>query len=993
MSDKMSPIPFARLMDWAMAEHDAHGSVFGVRRPFVADDNRKLSLFGERLETPFGPAAGPHTQLAQNIIAAWYAGARFFELKTVQIMDGEELSKCVPKPCILAEDECYNCEWSTELTVPGAYEEYVKSWFALKLLSEEWGTGSLDGFIFNMSVGYDFAGITSPKIDSFIEGMKNAESSAIWAECMQWAQDNIHRFKHISAADLSRIDPVVCTSITLSTLHGCPPEEIERIASYLISEKKLNTFVKCNPTILGYATARRILDRLGFDYVSFDEHHFNEDLQYGDAVPMFRRLGALADANGVSFGLKLSNTFPVEVTKGELPSAEMYMSGRSLYPLTIEMAKRISEEFDGKLRLSFSGGIDANNIRPLFEAGVWPITVATTVLKPGGYQRFTQLADKLEKSEYGPFEGVSVGAVKLLAEEAQTSPRAVKPVKPLPVRKLPEKVPLTSCFTAPCTHGCPIHQDIPEYVELVKKGLYAEALTLILRKNPLPFITGRICSHFCMGKCTRAFYDESVRIRTAKLTAAENGFDAVISRLAPEVALKNDIRVAIVGGGPAGMAAAYFLAREGAFVTLYEKEKALGGIVRRVIPAFRIGDGLIDRDAEIIESMGAKLLLDTPAPSLAELKAQGYTHVVYATGAQKHGRTEFGGMNVIDFLAGVKSGSLTSLGENVVVIGGGNTAMDAVRAAKRVKGVMHARLVYRRTRRYMPADEEELQLALEDGAEFMELLAQRSWENGKLICDVMVLGEPDASGRRAPVATGKTVSIDCDTLIFATGEAVDDAFFRENGIALTEKGKVAVDSLLQTSVDGVYVIGDANRGPATVVEAIADARTVTDAILGEYSYELPEAARVTAEEAAGKHGLLSDYVCAEKEAGRCLDCRVLCECCVEACPNRANIALDVEGSDMPQIVHIDRLCNECGNCAVFCPYSSKPYKDKLTVFATRETFLESDNPGILALGERKYLVRIGKDTAEVSLADIKGIDPAIAGILRALDEKYSYLLG
>ena len=100
MSDKMSPIPFARLMDWAMAEHDAHDSVFGVRRPFVADDSRKLSLFGERLETPFGPAAGPHTQLAQNIIAAWYAAARFFELKTVQIMDGEELSKCVPKPCI-----------------------------------------------------------------------------------------------------------------------------------------------------------------------------------------------------------------------------------------------------------------------------------------------------------------------------------------------------------------------------------------------------------------------------------------------------------------------------------------------------------------------------------------------------------------------------------------------------------------------------------------------------------------------------------------------------------------------------------------------------------------------------------------------------------------------------------------------------------------------------------------------------------------------------
>lgn len=991
MSDKMCPIPFKDLMEWILTEHENEGSVFGVRRPYTAG-KRKLSIFGETLETPFGPAAGPHTQLAENIIAAWYGGARFFELKTVQIMDGEELSKCVPKPCILAEDECYNCEWSTELTVPGAMEEYVKAWFALKLLSCEWGCGDPDGFIFNMSVGYTYDGILSPKIDGFIESMKDASNTPIWAECMAWVKENLSRFTNVDETYLERINPHVCTSITLSTLHGCPPQEIERIARHLIDVKKLHTFIKCNPTILGYASARAILDGLGFGYVSFDEHHFNEDLQYKDAVPMFKRLWKLADENGLQFGLKLSNTFPVEVTKGELPSGEMYMSGRSLYPLTIEMARRISEEFDGKMRLSFSGGIDANNIVPLFEAGVWPITLATTILKPGGYQRLTQLAEKLEKSAFAPFSGVAVGKIELLAAEAKTSARGTKPVKPLPARKSDAKVPLVNCFEAPCAGGCPICQDIPEYITLNGKGMYKESLELILKKNPLPFITGRICAHHCMDKCARNFYDEPVRIRNAKLCAAENGYDAVIGTLAPEAALKNDIHVAVVGGGPAGMAAAYFLAREGAFVTLFEKEPALGGIVRRVIPEFRIGAELIDKDASIVSAMGANILLNTPAPSLDELKAQGFTHVVYAVGAQKHGAQNLEGMNAIDFLAAAKAGTLDEMPEDVCIIGGGNTAMDAARCAKRLPGVKHARLIYRRTSRYMPADEEELKLALADGVEFMELLAQKELKDGMLICDKMRLGAPDEKGRRSPEPTGETVAVPCGLLVFATGEQVDDAFFGSLGIALTARGKAAVDGLLQTNLDGVYVIGDANRGPATVAEAIADARTVTDAILGEYSYEIPEAAKAPFEKAVKKHGALKDYTCAERECDRCLGCRTVCECCVEACPNRANVAIDVPGMKMQQIVHIDRLCNECGNCAVFCPYASRPYKDKLTVFATRETFEESDNPGFCRIAEGTFLVRAEGAVTELSLAAPKGFDPELTAVAKALEEKYGYLL-
>lgn len=991
MSDRMTPIPFRELMEWVLEEYKT-GSVFGVKRPYRPVPGKMLSIFGETMETPFGPAAGPNTQLTQNILAAYYAGSRFFELKTVQIMDGDELAACIGKPCIVAKDECYNCEWSTELTVPQALAEYVKAWFMLKLFTKEFGWGDPDGFIFNMSVGYDFAGITSPKIDAFIEGLKDASKTEIWAECMAWTRANLDRFQKIDESYLAAINPHVCTSITLSTLHGCPPQEIERIAGYLIDVKHLNTFVKCNPTILGYAYARKTLDDLGFDYVAFDEHHFNEDLQYKDAVPMFRRLLALAGKNGVTFGLKLSNTFPVDVTQNELPSSEMYMSGRALYPLTIEMAKRMSEEFDGKLRLSFSGGVDAFNIAELFKAGIWPITLATTILKPGGYQRLSQLGEIIDEIPYEPFTGVRVGRVALLSKQARASVRNTKPLKPQPKRKLDEKVPLFDCFTAPCTHGCPIHQDIPQYIEMLGKGNYDGALKLIVEKNPLPFITGTICPHHCADKCTRSFYEESVRIRRAKLTAAEHGLPALLTNLKP--AEKTGKRVAIVGGGPAGMAAAFFLARQGASVTLFEKRDKLGGVVRYVIPAFRISDEAIDNDAKILAAMGADLRLNTEAPDADALFADGYDAIVYAVGAWAEGRMKLEkgeAMNVIRFLEESKAGTLAPLGENVIVIGGGNTAMDAARAAKREKGVKNVRLVYRRTARYMPADEEELQLAKEDGVIFCELLAPVALENGTLLCNVMKLGEPDASGRRSPVETGETVKLPCDTLIAAVGEKIDAKLFTDNGIALDARGRVETDANLMTRRKNVYVIGDCSRGPATVVEGIADARKVADAIVGRYEYEICACGSTTEEVCFEKHGILRDYEQAEKERERCLSCGTVCECCVQVCPNRANVAIHVPGMAKPQILHVDRMCNECGNCLVFCPYDSKPYKEKFTLFATEAEFDGSENKGFLPLSDRVVKLRLD-DVRTVDL-DRDAIDPDAKALIETVRKEYHYLIG
>ena len=955
MSELMTPIPFRELMTWITTEYRRDGAVFGVHKPYKAGV-KKLPIFGETIETPFGPAAGPNTQLAQNIIAGYFAGARFFELKTVQKMDGADLAACINRPCILAEDECYNCEWSTELYVQQAFEEYVKAWCALKIMAKVYGLGDPNGFVFNMSVGYDLAGIQGEKIDTFLNGMVDASKTPIFQECIAVLKE----FFPGESDYIDTITPHVSGSVTVSTLHGCPPDEIERIASYLIEKKHLHTFIKCNPTILGYETARSILDGMGYDYIAFDDHHFKEDLQYCDAVPMFHRLQALADAHGLEFGLKLSNTFPVDVKAGELPSEEMYMAGKSLFPLTTTMAAMMAKEFGGKLRLSYAGGADAFNIDKLFACGIWPITMATTELKPGGYQRFTQIGDKLDALDFKPFTGVDVVGIEALSLAARSDKYHVKAIKPLPRRKLYEKVPLLDCFTAPCKGGCPIHQDIPEYIELCRKGAYASALRLITEKNPLPFITGTICAHNCMTKCMRNYYDEPVNIRATKLVAAEKGYDAYMSKITPPAPVTDGRKVAVIGGGPTGMSAAYFVGRAGIPVTLFEKVDRLGGIVRQVIPAFRISDEAIDKDVALMEKMGVEVKLNTEAPSVAELKAQGYTHIFFAVGAWKAGRLDIPGnvVPVIGWLRDMKAGKDVSLG-HVAVVGGGNTAMDAARAALRA-GAKSSTLVYRRTKKYMPADAEELEMAIADGVEFLELVAPVEQKDGKLICEKMKLGDPDDKGRRKPVPTGEMVEIPCDTVVSAVGEKVESEVFTRNGITVDEKGIPA----FKTNLEGVYAGGDAMRGPATVVEGIADAQYFANAVIGEaHKFAIPAKAVATREEAVAKKGVLCES--AKCEGDRCLTCNVVCQVCADVCPNRANVVIELPDGRQ-QILHVDRMCNECGNCAVFCPYDSAPYREKFTLFLTREGFDESvNNQGFLPLGGKKVLVRLDRDRKSV----------------------------
>ena len=997
MSDMMTCMPFGQLMDWVLQEKKGQDTVFGVHRPYTADPKNDMTIFTRNLETPVGPAAGPHTQLAQNIIASYYAGARFFELKTVQKMDGAELSACVNKPCILADDEGYNCEWSTELTVPDAMGEYIKAWFILHVIAKEFGLGAQDGFQFNISVGYDLAGIKGDKVNTFIDGMMEAKDTVIFQECRKWLLDNADKFQNFTREDIEAIPSNVCNSATISTLHGCPPQEIESIANYLLTEKHLNIFVKCNPTLLGYDFARKTMDEMGYDYMVFGDFHFRDDLQYEDAVPMLTRLMKLSEELGLEFGVKITNTFPVDVTRNELPSEEMYMSGKALFPLSISLAAKLSAEFAGKLRISYSGGADYYNIDKIVGCGIWPVTMATTLLKTGGYQRFTQVADKVEGICPKKWEGIDVDALKKLAADAITDGHHVKNIKPVPNRKSTKEVPLLDCFYAPCSEGCPIHQDIPQYVALTGEGKYKEALEVILEKNALPFITGTLCAHNCMTKCTRNFYEESVNIRGTKLTAAEHGYEQLIGEI--KAGEPNGKKVAVVGGGPAGIAAAYFLAREGAAVTIFEKEEKAGGVIRYVIPGFRIGDAAIDKDISFIQKMGVEICTNTEITSVADLKAQGYDAVILAIGAGKPGtlKLEKGEtVNALKFLRDFKAndGKL-NIGKNVVVIGGGNTAMDTARAAKRTEGVEHVYLVYRRTKRYMPAAEDELLEVLEEGVEFKELLSPVNLDGGRLLCKKMKLGQMDASGRAGVTETADVVEVPADTVIVAVGEKIDTDFYTANQIAVDERGKAKVnDKTLETSVSGVYVAGDGARGAATIVEGIRDAQLAVKDILGK---EITRDAAVTGDvkDCFEKKGILKHSKEAKTEEERCLTCNKVCENCVDVCPNRANISIKVPGMAMNQVIHVDYMCNECGNCKSFCPYASAPYKDKFTLFANEKDMADSKNDGFVVLDKENKTCKV-RFVGQIT--DCKADDPAdklydgLKKLICAVIDDYGYLI-
>lgn len=1049
MADTMHPIPFEELLTRISAEYRQCTTIFGIHENHFCQPDGKhgITVFGKYCATPLGPAAGPHTQLAQNIVASYLTGGRFIELKTVQKLD----DLVIEKPCIDARDECYNIEWSSEHTLQQSYNEYVKAWIALHLLESlfQKGCGKTPSFLFNMSVGYDLEGIKTQKMQRFIDAMIDASHADFFAECIltletilaegvllkgtRWEglEKRIAKLPHT-------ISPRISSSVTISTMHGCPPHEIEAICTYMLVEKKIDTFVKLNPTLLGYETVRMILDNLGYEYVALKEESFEHDLQYPEAVAMLSRLRDTAEKAGRGFGVKLTNTLCTVNDQGVLNADDMYLSGRTLFPLSIAIGALLAREFEGQLPISYSGGANAITVRDIFSTGIRPITMATEMLKPGGYTRMKQMVEILQQSDEGwGLATIDPNKLEALAVSARTSKFVHKSFRGTDVANVSGKLPLTDCYIAPCVEACPIHQQVPDYIHLVGEGRYDEALEVIYQDNALPHLTGYICDHQCQYHCTRLDYEGAVQIREMKKIAATHGMKAYVNR--QEKPKKKDEKAAVIGAGPAGLSAAYFLARAGYAVTVFEKEERVGGIPASVIPVFRFPASALAADAELIETMGVEFRFSTQNDEVRidTLQKQGYSYLFYAIGAPKDKELPFGKDNrrvipSLTFLRSYRQGSLDySLGAKVVVVGGGNTAMDSARCALRVPGVSEVTVIYRRSAQEMPADREEYEHAVQEGVRFLFLAQPESYsEDGTLTCRRMVLGELDESKRRRAVPSGETFFVHADSLISAIGEEVDREALSFFGIPLHADGNPVADKKTgATGIHGVFLLGDALSGPSSVVRCIASARNAVEAAIGmnpplleddgcaadaqdqwdeeelkqleeqedEFFCEIGEKkARIILSVSSD-----DEEAFAKTEAIRCVECSYLCNKCVDVCPNRANVAIDMRShselfNNPFQIVHLDAFCNECGNCATFCPWEGEPYHDKLTLFSRMDDFVHAKMSGFI-VEEGMVTLRLDKTITEHPIGADGTLDPSLPAAVRAIIEEiianHPYMLG
>ena len=620
-SDHMHGIPAGQLLRWILRDLE-EGSVFGLVEPlfFVPRKNDPFTLerYGVTLETPIGVAAGPHTQMAQNLITAWFAGARYMELKTVQELDAIQVNK----PCIDIADEGYNCEWSQELSLDKSYLEYLKAWVLIHILHEHRGlraiTGRGPGLIFNMSAGYSMQGILSDKMQRFFARMEDC--SADVATLKEQLASVYPAIRDIE------IPGRMCDSLTISCMHGCPPDEVERISLYFIEERGYHTTLKMNPTLLGPERVRGILNAtLGYD-VTVPDLAFEHDLPYADALSILHVCRAAAEKKRTHFAVKLTNTLETLNTRQFLPASEkmVYLSGRPLHPISISLAARLQQEFAGDLSASFCAGVDAFNVVETIGCGLSPVTICSDLLKPGGYGRLAQYIRNMREA-FAECNADSIDAFIRKQGGAEALPEAVqnslhryaqaitssdslysKAAGKSPNVKNSRTLPALDCAAAPCMATCPTNQQIPAYLARVGVHDFTGALEVVLADNPFPHTLGKLCNQPCRSQCMRTlYYEEPLRIRDCKKMATEaaqtagDGWGGLVPKPA-----QTSKKAVVFGADASGLACAYYLAKAGCAVILVETTDKPGG---ELLKKMRREADRIERDIASILSLGVNV--------------------------------------------------------------------------------------------------------------------------------------------------------------------------------------------------------------------------------------------------------------------------------------------------------------------------------------------------------------------------------------------------
>jgi putative selenate reductase len=1003
MNPEFKIIPFRQLVQITLNQLDNKRSFFDIPKELffnpIKENIFRLSRFGQGLETPLGTAAGPHTQMTQNIVVAWLCGARYVELKTIQTLDELKVSK----PCIDMQDEGYNCEWSQELKIQESFDQYLNAWILIHILKDKLQhlKEENSGTIFNMSVGYNHEGIMQKNVQWFLSQMKNC--SVLKTSKIDEIRDIYPNVENIL------IPNCISDNVTLSTMHGCPSDEIEKIGLYLIQERKLHTIIKLNPTLLGKEKLSHILKNSGFEITVPDEA-YDHDLKYPNAVQIIKNLQTAAELNHVSFGLKLTNTLESLNHKKTFPAKEktMYISGKLLHPIAINLASKLQNEFNGALDISFSAGVNAFNIHHVVSCGLTPATVCTDLLKPGGYgllnQYLVNLNNEIKASHSNSItefilktsgeKDISKGILTNLNRYANEV-RIVKDYKQVknqaPNIKTERLLGSFDCIQAPCMDVCPTHQEIPDYLHFTAIGDYNAAFKAITRTNPFPNTTGMICDHLCQAKCTRINYDDPLLIREIKRFIAENGSGKSKS----EKITRNGRNVAVIGAGPSGISCAHYLNLAGFQVDIFEAACAAGGMVAEAIPSFRLSEDSLNKDLERLLINGVNVFYNTIVDKHQfTLLKQDYDFIYIATGAWSarkfavEGIHSHGVLDPLIFLSEAKQGKIKEMGKNIAVIGGGNTAMDTARTALRLSGKNgKVTILYRRSKAMMPSDPDEIKAVLDEGISILDLtlpVRVNTRENRvrSLTCVKIKLEQKPGLDKLIPVEIpGSEFDLEFDTVIPAIGQDAVLDFIDE--MHLSSEG-------FESNVQNVFIGGDAHRGGSTVIFAIADGRKTAELIKERagifasdrkidrsnddfndlMSKRMRKQRAVTVLETkwneTNPFGLVIKTLSAEdaqKEASRCLNCDELCNICVTVCPNLACFSYQVKPgyfdlqkiqiiNSSPavvndkvfrvnqnyQILHIADWCNECGNCATFCPTSGAPCKDKPHIYLVRKSF-------------------------------------------------------
>lgn len=574
MSKSLRPIPIHRLLEHIARELEMSATVFSVPPGFRGGTALPLAL-----------AAGPGTRMAQSLAAAYVAGARAFELTAI------------------SREE-------TGLDRGGLLGEAIKGHVLIQMLDRELGLGSPGGAEFAVEVPAEPDALAGEEMAAFFAALEDASQTPLWQECRRAAQGALGRFNDLKKSDVEALDPHISHTAILDWAGA--REALEPCARLLL-ERGWDVYIKLDPTALGPIGMGGCLAAQGGEDLALDKGAFGPDLAW--LGPVLDRLGERAGEMGRVLGLRVAGSVPL--------AGGGALDGRAAAPLHLLLCARAAARWPG-LPVVWAGWTDNENVGPLCRLGFRAVAAGESLRRPGGLLRLRQMARAAAGA--ARTDGVDAREAEDMARAWSRRARCRVDQRAPSRGRIPGKAPLTDCFTAPCQGGCPFGMDIAGALRLMSDGRYRDALGVILDKNPLPHLTGAVCPQPCAGRCTRIFYDQAVQVRQAEALCAQRAWADLLPRLEPELP-RTGARVAVVGAGPGGMAAAFLLARRGVAVTLFDVSPAFCPALRRDEPEL---GAPADLDGQLLAVMGVDLRLGAPAPGPQALLDGGYSHVILA---------------------------------------------------------------------------------------------------------------------------------------------------------------------------------------------------------------------------------------------------------------------------------------------------------------------------------------------------------------------------